>query len=76
MVINIFEKTVNMASAVLSSSVYRLGTVWLRDEGVEVEEVRENDILKMNASYLTSPTKKTSRVYVEKQYYDNISNNY
>jgi len=56
--INIFEKTVNMASAVLSSSVYRLGTVWLRDEGVEVEEVRENDILKMNASYLTSPTKK------------------
>ena len=55
----IFEKT--DSGTTLASNLYRLGTVICN--GAEVEEVQQNELLYMNQSPLTAPTK-TRPVYV------------
>ena len=60
--ISIFETTGTITSGIISSGVYRLGTVY-NSNNIELEEVQPNDILYLNQSPLTAPT--TSRpVYV------------
>jgi len=57
--IAIFEKT--GSGLALPENLYRLGTVMC--DGYEVEEVQQSELLLMNQSYLTAPTKKR-KVYV------------
>ena len=58
--IAVFEETAT-SGARLIPGVYRLGTVFYN--GIEIEEVQQNEILYLNQSYLTRPTN-NRRVYV------------
>ena len=61
--ISIFEATSSISNGVISASdIYRLGTI-IADGNLIVEEVQQDEVIRMNTTQLTKPTEKRP-VYV------------